>query len=231
MKTINTTLKASATAMALAACAGNAFGAVVTLFGDRADFLTALSGASTISQDFESYADGANLASVQVLPSVTITTNLAGVEVFDATGLSNIAFASTRNQPEVEYNINFSGIYKAFGFDIVAFDPATPGPGFLSFYFDDGDTTYTQIPVLPGVSEFTPLFYGVISDRGITKITWSEGPETDFTCCEETGLDNLIALRDTPNPVPLPATNLMLLGGLAAAAWVSRRRKADASAA
>jgi hypothetical protein len=224
MNKFNNALKASTAAFALAGCLGSAQAAVVTLFGDRTDFLTALAGAATVQQNFEGYAVGTNLAGVQVLPNVTISTNMANIGVFNSATLGNVAFATSRVLPEAEYTINFSGAYTAFGFDINAYNPDTPGPGFLSFYFDDGDTTYTQIPVLPGATEATPLFYGVLSNRPITKITWSEGPEIDFSCCEETILDNFIARGDAPNPVPEPATNLMFLGGLAAAAWVSRRR-------
>jgi hypothetical protein len=224
MITTKTALKTCVAALALAGCIGNALAAVVTLFGDRADFVAALGGASTVQQDFEGYAVGTNLAGVEVLPQVTMTTNLANLNVFNSASLGNVAFATTRDKPEAEYNFNFAGGYKTFGFDINAYDPNTPGPGFLSFFFDDGDTTYTLIPVLPPATEDTPIFFGVISDRLITKISWSEGPEFTFSCCEETIIDNLIALGDTPNPVPTPATNAIFLGGLAAAAWVSRRR-------
>jgi PEP-CTERM motif len=225
MNKFNTALKASVATLALAGGVGATQAAVVTLFGDRTVFVTALGGASTIQQDFEGYAAGTNLSGVQVLPNVTIATNLANIGVFNSATLGNVAFATSRDQPEAEYTINFSGAYTAFGFDINAFDPNTSGPGFLSFYFDDGDTTYTFLPVLPGATEATALFFGVISTSPLARITWSEGPEIDFSCCEETVLDNFIARGDAPNPVPEPATNLMLLGGLAAAAWVSRRRE------
>jgi hypothetical protein len=225
MITSKTALKTCVAALALSGGIGNALAAVVTLFGDRATFVAALGGASTVQQDFEGYAVGTSLLGVDVLPQVTMTTNLANLNVANSATLGNVAFATTRrDKPEAEYNFNFAGAYKTFGFDINAFDPNTSGPGFLSFFFDDGDTTYTFIPVLPGATEDTALFFGVISDRLITKISWSEGPEIDFSCCEETVIDNLIALGDPIIPVPTPATNMMFLGGLAAAAWVSRRR-------
>jgi hypothetical protein len=83
-----------------------------------------------------------------------------------------VAFATSRNQPEAEYNFNFDAGYKSFGFEINAYDPSTQGSGFLSFYFANGDTTYTLISVLPQATETTALYFGVISDVDITKITW-----------------------------------------------------------
>jgi hypothetical protein len=158
---------------------------------------------------------------VQVLPGVTMSTNLANLDVFNSGALGNVAFATTRNQPETFYDINVAGAYKAFGFEINAYDPATTGPGFLSFFFTDGDTTYTQIPVLPPATESTPIFFGVIADKAVTKITWSEGPELNFSCCEETVIDNLVAAQ----PVPEPSSGLLLAGGLGAAGWLIRRRR------
>jgi MYXO-CTERM domain-containing protein len=221
-----------ATACALAATllAGHwdgAQAAVVTLFGDRTDFVTALGGAPTVTQDFEGYAVGTNLMGVDVLPQVTLSTNLSSLAVFNSASYGNVAFATSRNLPEAIYDINFSGSTTAFGFDIAAFNPATPGPGFLSFYFADGDLTYTLIPVIPtNATEQIALFFGVISDVPLVRITWSEGPELDgFSCCEETAIDNMI-MRGS-NTVPEPGTWGMALLGLAGAGWHSRRRRVD----
>jgi hypothetical protein len=213
-------------AAALAGPWGQAHAASVTLFGDRSVFITALGGAPTVSQDFEGYVAGTNLVGVNVLPQVSLSTNLSSLAVLNSAGLGNLAFASTRNQPEAVYNINFSGSTTAFGFDIAGFDPATPGPGFLSFYFADGDLTYTLIPVIPtNATELVSLFFGVISDIPLVRITWSEGPELDgFSCCEETGLDNMI-MRGSATSVPEPSTWAMTLLGLAGAGWQSRRRR------
>jgi PEP-CTERM motif len=220
----------AACTLAAATLAGpwlQAHAATVTLFGDRTDFVTALGGASTVSQDFEGYAAGTNLVGVEVLPQVTMTTNLSSLAVFNSASLGNAAFATSRNLPEAIYNINFSGSATAFGFDIGAFNPQTPGPGFLSFYFADGDLTYTLIPVIPtNATEQIALFFGVISDVPLVRITWSEGPELDgFSCCEETVIDNMI-MRTSTNNVPEPSTWAMALLGLAGAGWQSRRRRA-----
>ena len=214
---------ALAVAATLVANIGSAHATTATLYGTRAAFITALAGAPTLTQNFESYAAGSSLLGVQVLPQVTLSTNLAHLDAVDSAGIGRIAFASSRNLPEAEYNIQLGGNYKAFGFEIVGFNPATPGTGFLSFFFGDGDLTYTLIPVLPtNATEATPLFFGVISDQRLTGIRWSEGPELGgIACCEETGLDNLIAAA----PVPEPGPGWLMAGGLGAASWVLRRRR------
>jgi hypothetical protein len=226
MKTVHQHLTVATAALALLGAFGSAEAATATLFGARADFLTALGGASTVSQDFEGYAAGTSLSGVQVLPGVTMSTNLDSLNVFSTGSTGNVAFATSRNLPEALYDITLSGGYKTLGFDIAAFDPATPGPGFLSFYFADGDLTYTLIPVLPtNPTESTPLFFGVISDTELVGVRWSEGPEIGgINCCEETGLDNLIAAA----PVPEPHSGALLFGGLGAGAWLLRRRRIGA---
>ncbi len=218
---------AAATTAALAAAifgsVGSAQAATVSLFGTRADFLTGIGAVPTLTQSFEGYAVGTNLVGVDVLPGISISTNLDSLNVFNSTGIGKVAFATSRTQPEAIYNINFSGNTKAFGFDIAAYNPATPGPGFLSFFFADGDTTYTFIPVLPtNPTEADPLFFGVVSSSALTRITWSEGPEIGgIACCEETGLDNFITVT---TPVPEPSSYAMMAVGLGFLGWFMRRR-------
>jgi hypothetical protein len=222
MNKINSLIRATTLAVSLAGAITGAQAVTATLYGTRAEFLTGLAGAPTVQQDFNSMAAGTNLVGMNVLPGVTMSTNLPNLSVFNSVGLGNVAFANApRNLPESVYTINVNNAYKAFGFEINAYDPATAGPGFLSFFFADGDTTYTLIPVLPPATESTPLFFGVIADKAITKITWSEGPELNFSCCEETVIDNLIAAQ----PVPEPSTALMMFAGIGAAGWLARRRR------
>ena len=194
-----------------------------TLFGTQAQFLAALGATPTLTQNFEGYADGTSLVGVQVLPGVTLSTNLASLEVFQTSGPNKIAFASDRNQPEATYSINLGAGYFAFGFEIAAYDPATPGPGFLDFIFADGDTTFTSIPVLPtNPTEGTPLFFGIVSDVAVLGVRWSEGPEINgIDCCEETGLDNFIAA----NPVPEPGSYGLMAMGLAMLGAALRQRR------
>jgi hypothetical protein len=219
MKTIQHALCAALVAAGL----GSVQAATVSLYGTRAEFVTALGGAPTLTQDFASYATGTNLLGVQVLPAVTISTNLENLTVF---GANKVAFATTRDQPEAIYDIQLAGGYKAFGFDITAYNPATPGPGFLSVFFEDGDMTYTLIPVLPlNATEDEPIFFGVTSDVAITGVRWSEGPELDgISCCEETGLDNLIVVGRDNGRVPEPTMGWMLFSAMASAGWATRRR-------
>ncbi len=220
-------LKGALAAALLASSLGTALAATVTLFGDRATFLTSIAGSPTLTQDFEGMAAGTNLVGVQVLPMVTVSTNLSSLEVFNSAGIGNMAFATTRNQNDAYYDINFGGgTAFAFGFDIAAFNPATNGPGFLSFDFADGDTTYQLIPVIPtNASELDPLFFGVISSSALVRIRWSEGPEIDgFSCCEETGLDNFVMVG-SPTTVPEPSSWSMALLALAGAGWQMRRRR------
>lgn len=209
-------------ALALASAAAQAATPFITT--SRSDFLAALGGAATQTQDFESFADGTNLLGVQILPGVTLSTNLDSLKVFQGSG-DKEAFATSRDKPEAEYTVNVGGNYKAIGFDIDAFNPATPGPGFISFYFADGDVTYVDIPVLPtNATENDPIFYGVVSDVAVNRIVWSEGPEIGgINCCEETALDNFVVAT----AVPEPATWWLLGAGTAAALRLSRRRPLD----
>lgn len=218
---MHTLLRSTVAALGLTLIGSLAQAASPTLYGTRANFLAATTG--HLHQDFESYADGTNLVGVEVLPGVTLSTNLDRLEVFQGSG-DKEAFATSRNGPEAWYDIHLSGGVRAFGFDVDAFDPATPGPAFLSFLFADGDMTYTGIPILPvNASENDPLFFGIVSDVAVVGIRWYEGPEIGgIQCCEETALDNLVVAA----PVPEPATTALWLGGVGLLAAVRRRRQA-----
>ncbi len=211
----------AASLLAIAATSG-AQAANVTLFGDRAAYLTALGAAPLVTQDFESFADGSNLLGVDILPGMTASTNLSNLNVFKGSGDQEM-FATSRDLPEAEYQLNMNAPYTSMGFDIDAFNPGTPGPGFLDFYFADGDTTYQGIPVLPlNATESDPLFQGIISDTAITKIVWREGPEIGgINCCEETALDNFVAVQ----AVPEPSAIFMVLGGLGLVGLPAVRRR------
>ncbi len=212
-----TTIRFALAALALAASAAQA--ASPTLYGNRAAFLAATTAHQV--QDFEGFADGTSLAGVSVLPGVTISTNLDSIAVFQGSG-DKEAFATSRDGPEAWYDIAIRGGALAFGFDVDAFDPATPGPAFLSFFFADGDTTYTEIPILPvNPTENDPLFFGIVSSVPVIGIRWAEGPELGGSmCCEETALDNLVLAA----PVPEPTTTALFLGGAALLAAARRRR-------
>jgi hypothetical protein len=106
-------MKKHLTVAALAAASlfvsvGSAHAATVTLFGTRAEFLTGVGAVPTVTQDFESFATGASLIGVDVLPGISLSTNLDSLTVFNSAGIGKIAFAQSRTQPEALYNINFS---------------------------------------------------------------------------------------------------------------------------
>jgi hypothetical protein len=219
MKRSQFTATAVLAAAALMASLGGAQAANVTFYGSAA-LLTAAIGGPTATQTFEGFAAGTNLLGVQVLPGVTVSTNLTGVSVVDIAGIGKAANLSVRDRPESWFEINIAGGNKAFGFEVNGLAPNT-GTAFLDFFFADGDTTFTRIPVLPQATENTPQFFGIISDKAITKIRWEEGALANNSCCEATVMDNFI----TAAPVPEPTQGLMLMAGLAAMGWMVRRRK------
>jgi PEP-CTERM motif len=219
MNKLTSTMRAAALAAGMVFGLGSAHAVTLTLYASQATFLAGLGAATTQSQDFEGFAAGANLAGVQVLPGITIPTNLANINVASVAGIGKVAAIGNRTLPEAEFNINVNGATKSFGFEVNGFDPATPGPGFLSFFFADGDMTYTLIPILPPATATTPMFFGVIADQAITQIRWSEGPTAAFSCCEDVVLDNLIAAL----PVPEPGTGLMMFAGMGLLGLWARR--------
>ncbi len=203
----------------------NAQAAVFTVYGDRTAFLSALGGI-TITQDFEGFADGQNMAGVDFLPGVSVSTNMDRLEIFSGSsdqelfGLNNPK-ARGANGGFAAYNINLSEPYKAIGFDIDAFDPEA-NPGLMEMQFADGDFL-DPFSVPPGATEQDPVFIGVISDTDITRIEWQE-PFDPISggCCEETALDNFVV----PQAVPLPsalALAMPMYGLFAGLVW--RRRK------
>ncbi len=220
------------TAAAAAFLLGAAPASAATLFiGDKATnlalFNAALSGAATQTQDFEGFADGANLFGVNFLPGTTATTNAARLEVFQGSGDKEM-FAldgTTRANGNLFYEI-LVGSFNAFAFDIEAFDPATPGPGVLEIFFSDLSSQLVNI-FPTNATESTPIFVGIVSPLDIVRILWREGPEINGTGNEETAFDNFIAAEvDTPE-VPLPGA-VWLFGSAIAGFAASARRKQNA---
>lgn len=195
------------------------FAATSTLYMDRTAFLTALGPVPLAQQDFEGYADGTNMAGVQFMTGVTATTNLSSIEIFQGSGDKELFIFNRAGQTEAYYDVLLSNPYKAMGFDVDAFNPATPGPGLLDIFFSDGDSRL-GIAIFPtNATENNPLFLGVISDTTITRMRWSEGPELGGLCCEETALDNFVA----PAAVPVPAAVWLFGSGLLGLIGVARR--------
>ena len=213
------TVSAACAAAAMMASLGSAQAANVTFYGSAA-LLAAAIGGPTATQTFEGFAAGANLLGVQVLPGVTLSSNLTGISVVDVAGIGKAANLSVRDKPESWFDINIAGGNKAFGFEVNGLAPNT-GTAFIDFFFADGDTTFTRIPVLPQATENTPQFFGIVSDKAITKIRWEEGALANNSCCEATVMDNFISAAT----VPEPTQGLLLMAGLAVTGWLVRRRK------
>jgi PEP-CTERM motif len=219
MNKFKSLIRATAVAATLASAMGVAQAANVTFYASAAQLAAAIGG-PTATQTFEGFAAGTNLLGVQVLPGVTMSTNLAGMSVADIAGIGKAANLSVRDKPASWFDINIAGGNKAFGFEVNSMAPNT-GTAFIDFFFADGDTTFTRIPVLPQATENTAQFFGIISDKAITKIRWEEGALANNSCCEPTVMDNFI----TAAPVPEPTTGVMLMAGLAATGWLARRRR------
>lgn len=185
--------------------------ATFTLYNNRADFLTALGGAPTLAQDFEGIADGTNMSGVAFLPGMSATTNLSSISIF-TTGGNHVLFISPRDQSTATYDVQSTGGYNAVGFDIVGYNPATPGPGIMDISFGDGSSSPGHQIFPTNATENDPLFFGVIANSAVTDIRWSEGPETDGrTCCEETALDKFV-VASVPLPGALPLLGSALIG-------------------
>jgi hypothetical protein len=215
-------------ALALSA-AGLAQAATVSVYTSLAAWEAALTSPAQL-QNFDSFADGTNLAGVAVLPGLTLSSNIAGpLEVF---GANKAAFASgggTRAAGNAYYEGQYALPFLAAALDIMSFE-SEPGndstavdQGTLTFWFDDGTTQDILLSGNPG-SPVPPVFAGVISDRAITAFRWNEAHEGNGGN-EETTLDNLrVAMRAPDNQLPLPGSLPLVLAALAAVPLARRRR-------
>jgi len=193
-----------------------------TVFTDRTAFNAAVS--PTNQQDFQSYAIGTNMAGVNFLPGVNVTSpNLQTITIFGPPG-DHVLFGLDRTQPgDLFYDINVTSPYRAFGFNIEDFDPATPGPAPVDVFF--ADATTRRVNIFPGATELTPVFFGIAADTDITHIRVTWGPEIVPNANEEITLDDFALSR-----VPEPGSAFLLsLGALDV--FTRRRFIADARSA
>lgn len=206
--------------------AAPAQGAMLTVYNTLAAFNAAVGGPLLV-QDFSSFAVGDNLSGVPVLPSVTVTTNMTTLQAFNA-GNRRMFGQGGRAAGNAEYDIAFGAPYKAFAFDIVAFeaDPANPstagGPGQLTVSFAD---LTSQVFAISGNLTGAAIFNGLVSDTAITKVVWAEALEQNGGN-EETTLDNFRVpelIVAVPAAGPLALILVMSVGGFAVAR-VRRRR-------
>lgn len=172
------------------------------LFNTSVNFLAALGGTPFSTQNFESFSDGDNLNGVEFIPGVFVTSNLPRVEAFRGSGDTELFILDRQSVAEdAFYDINFRQPFNAVGFDIDAFNPATPGPAVLDIFFSDGDSTSLNIfPTNP--TESDPIFFGIVADKNISKIRLTEGPEIGGFGNEEIALDNFIVPRSTIANIP-----------------------------
>jgi hypothetical protein len=174
-----------------------------TIYNVRANYLAALGGATVLTQNFNSFAHGTSLIGFNVVPGVTVTSNMDTIVAWDGTadGDSELfAYDSvgnpTRTAGSAYYDILIAGTYRAVGFDIDAFNPATPGPGVMEVFFLDGSST--SVNIFPtNMTEQDPVFFGVVSSQPIIRIRWNEGPEIGGGGNEETTLDDF-AIANLP---------------------------------
>ena len=168
------------------------------LFDNLSDYQSALGAAPIFTEDFENFEVGENLAFVEFLPEVFVSSNLPNLEVFQGSDDDKNLFGfggDVRQQGEAGYAIDFVLPYNAVAFDIEAFNPETPGPAVLEIVFaDDNDTdlgSSTFIDIFPtNETESEPIFFGVIADTPIQSIILNEGPEIGGSGNEEIALDN-----------------------------------------
>jgi hypothetical protein len=174
-----------------------------TIYTVRATYLAALGGATVLTQNYDSFSHGDSLVGFSAVPGVTVTSNMTNIVAWDGTTDSDVelaAFDPVGNPTRVAgigyYDILVTSTYDAIGFDITAFNPATPGPGVMQVFF--ADLTSTSVNIFPtNATEQDPVFFGVISSQPITRIRWNEGPEIGGSGNEETSLDDF-AIANLP---------------------------------
>lgn len=202
---------------------------VISTFNSRADFLTALGGASTQTQDFSGFAQNTSLAGIELVPGVTSTftrgSNSSAPLVFSG-GMFRDYNLTAGNSSIFEFQINDA--YSAFGFDVRSYDPLTPGPVDFEIIASDGTRLVSSF-VPDNISESIPFFFGVIADGGLDILRYGEGAEkggsstglfTRNNCCEETVVDNLVAATVS---VPEPEIFALMGFGLFAMGFFSRK--------
>ena len=204
--------------------AGSAHAIVINICSSLANWQADV-GASTL-QDFSSFSDGDSLAGLEVLPGVTLSTNMVNLEVHDT---DKDAFGTGgRTAGDAFYQLDVGNAYRALALDIGSFESVAPpfnvaggavGPGLLEFLFEDG--FLASFPIA-GNDASANIFFGMRSDTPITRVRWYEALE-DSGFNEETTLDNLRVGLAVPE-VPEPSSLALAGGGLVLLARARRRR-------
>lgn len=214
-------------ALAALSLCGFAFSAqAVSVYTSQADWSAAvLPGSISATQTFSAYGDFTNIRGVDLGPStpgVSLDSNTDRLIVIDSFSLGKLAFPLYDAQPDVTLHINFAAPVTAFAFDVVAWNPQSPGPATMVVSLGNG-TSFTAQPRKTSGTENDPYFVGLTSvgEAGITSIAWSFSPELDGSCCEEVGVDNLVVA----SAVPLPGTLPLLGAALGWVGWRLRKRR------
>lgn len=211
-------------ALALLAAA-QAQAAISMLSDSLAAWEAALAGAAYTTQDFTANAVGDSFFGAEVMPGVTATTNLGRLEVF-GDEKSLFAFssgASSRVNGDAPYEFVLGNAFRAFAFDIAAFEASPPEPGGavdagrFEVLLADGSLLSLGLEALASGAN---LFIGITSDTAITRVRWYEAHEASGGN-EETALDTLRLALPT-RTVPVPSTLLLAVAALAVLA--GRRR-------
>lgn len=217
-------LRPLAALLLLAAGSSASLAASFTTYNSAAAWQAATSG-PVLSQDFSGYANGTDLNGLAFLPSVSVTSNLPTLEVFGANQTLFGFGGGARAAGDAYYEINYGQAYRAAGFDLASYE-AIPGEGstavdegLIEVLFGDGTTQQFSIAGGDG----SPIFFGLIADVGIERISWFEAHEASGVN-EESGLDNFM-VADAVASVPLPGSLALSLLALSLLALPLLRRR------
>lgn len=200
-------LRSIAAACAAVAClAAPSAHAAPTLYSDPMAFAAAIAPAPLALQDFNALSGLSTLLGVELLPGVTMSTSALNLRPF-----LNTASARPHN-PNNDFNhydVHLPAGTLSMGFDITSIDPGT-GPGRVTVFFADPAFDPIELDIGSDPNDVITVFFGIVSDQPIQRVRFAEGRETNGTCCEEIGFDNL--------RVVLPASGVSEPGSVVLAA-------------
>ncbi len=197
---------------------------VTGVFDNSGSWLAAV-GAGPLVQTLEGYALDANMANVELLPGVRVTTNMQFLRIFGSASSGHVMFGyddATRYGGTASYTVSYTEPYNAVALDIGAYESALPPfnvsggaitDGTLRVNFADGDTRNYAIAGGDGSN----IFFGIVANTPVTSVQWFEALE-DTGNSEETTLDNFrVAI------VPEPSSSWLMLLGTAGLLALRRR--------